>query len=714
VTIEPDKQQDPNVLLAALEFLAEGVAVVPAANDGSKRPLGNWKEFQTRKPDATEVLQWATTAQGFGVITGAVSGNLEMMELEGRAVAADLHTQARELAYASGLDHLWEILANTYVEATPSGGLHWLYRISDHDVPGNTKLARRPGENGGVDVLAETRGEGGFCIVAPSGGTTHPSGDSWERLNGSTPKSIQTITWEQREAIHAIFKMLDEMPNVELIQTAIQPKDPDGRLSPGDDYNNRTNWDDILTDWTKVYQRGGETFWRRPGKDVGISASTGRGESDNLYVWTTSTQFESEKPYSKFAAWTLLNFGDTSQQSFSMAAKQLRQLGFGDISMVQEQRLNDFMPENLVNLDPKELGELGEYDQEQSSWKPADLISHINGTVFIPCAEILTRTDGANLIYPGRVHSFYGESESGKSWLAQYTVAQELEKDHDCIYIDFEADAGDIVSRLRLLGVPDGRIVNGLTYIRPETKPHEADPFWQELLERTNATLIIIDGVTEALTLWGGESKDNDSITSWTRRFPRRLAKATGAAVITIDHVSKSADTRGRFAIGGQAKLAALDGAAFLIEPLEVLAPGKVGKLSIRVTKDRPGAVRRIAGSWRKSDRTQEVAFAKIDASGDNMHIYLDAPMTEEEAAETAQMTFRDTVIEYLRERREPIVQKTLIANLRQIIPGNQQTMIRQLDEAVEEGWLALDWAGGKTSPKYFSLPQIPGEQRLA
>jgi len=361
MTTTPDSQPaTPNVLLAALEFLAEGVAVVPAANDGTKRPLGNWKEFQTRQPEATEVLQWATTAQGFGVITGAVSGNLEMMELEGRAVAADLHTQARELAYASGLDHLWEILANTYVEATPSGGLHWLYRISDHDVPGNTKLARRPGENGGVDVLAETRGEGGFCIVAPSGGTTHPSGDSWERLNGSTPKSIQTISWEQREAIHAIFKMLDEMPNVELIQTAIQPKDPDGRLSPGDDYNNRTSWDDILTDWTKVYQRGGETFWRRPGKDVGISASTGRGESDNLYVWTTSTQFESEKPYSKFAAWTLLNFGDTSQQSFSMAAKQLRQLGFGDISMVQEQRLNDFMPENLVNLDPKELGELGE------------------------------------------------------------------------------------------------------------------------------------------------------------------------------------------------------------------------------------------------------------------------------------------------------------------------------------------------------------------
>jgi len=374
VTINQDKQTDnPNVLLAALEFLAEGVAVVPAAGDGSKRPLGNWKEFQTRQPEATEVLQWATTAQGFGVITGAVSGNLEMLELEGRAVAADLHTQARELAYASGLDLLWEMLASTYIEATPSGGLHWLYRISDHEVPGNTKLARRPGENGGVDVLAETRGEGGFCIVAPSGGTTHPSGDSWERLNGSTPKSIQTITWEQREAIHAIFKMLDAMPNVELVQTAIQPKDPDGRLSPGDDYNNRTSWDDILTDWTKVYQRGGETFWRRPGKDVGISASTGRGDTDNLYVWTTSTQFESEKPYSKFAAWTLINYGDTSQHSFSMAAKQLRQMGYGDISVVQEQRLNDFMPGNLIDVNPfgeRQLDNNGEpVDQDDPLFK---------------------------------------------------------------------------------------------------------------------------------------------------------------------------------------------------------------------------------------------------------------------------------------------------------------------------------------------------------
>ena len=155
------------VLQAALNFHDAGVSVVPTRADGSKAPIGHWKEFQTIAPTRQQIVDWFSNSQvqGLGVITGAVSGNLEMVEFEGRAIAADMHHQARDLAENSGLGELWEILVNGYVEVTPSGGLHFLYRIADEPVPGNTKIARRPGDNDGVEVLIETRGEGGFVVI---------------------------------------------------------------------------------------------------------------------------------------------------------------------------------------------------------------------------------------------------------------------------------------------------------------------------------------------------------------------------------------------------------------------------------------------------------------------------------------------------------------------------------------------------------------------
>jgi AAA domain len=68
--------------------------------------------------------------------------------------------------------------------------------------------------------------------------------------------------------------------------------------------------------------------WRRPGKtDPGISATTGQATdgTDRLYVFSTSTEFEAERPYTKFAAYALLNHGG----SYSDAARALLGLGYG-------------------------------------------------------------------------------------------------------------------------------------------------------------------------------------------------------------------------------------------------------------------------------------------------------------------------------------------------------------------------------------------------
>jgi putative DNA primase/helicase len=248
-----------------------------------------------------------------------------MLELEGRAVADKMHLDLKEMAGNAGLGEVWDRINNGYVEMTPSGGIHWLYRI-DGEVPGNTKLARKPGDEDKVEVLAETRGEGGFVIVAPTNGTCHPSGGAWTMLVGSA-KSIPTLTVAERQGLHQLFATFDCVPKVEFVTEELAPKGVN--LTPGDDYNAKVTWEQVLEPlgWKKVYtNKAGVTSWRRPGKSEGISATTNHAGNDKFFCFSSSTQFEPERSYSKFAIFTLVEH----QADFTASARALRSQGYGE------------------------------------------------------------------------------------------------------------------------------------------------------------------------------------------------------------------------------------------------------------------------------------------------------------------------------------------------------------------------------------------------
>ena len=665
-----------NLLPIALRFLTQGISVVPVANDGTKRPAFAWQRFQSELPTADELLMWfKADVTGIGVITGAVSGNLEMLELEGRAVAQKMHLEIAEIANSSGLGELWTRLNAGYVELTPSGGLHWLYRVSHGVLPGNTKLARKPGENGGVDVWAETRSEGGFTITAPSGGATHPSGGNWTLIGGSI-ETIPTITMDERAALHNIFAMFDEMPKVENLQQEVVAKH-DGVTTPGDDYGSQHTWEELLIPlgWSIVYRRGEAIVWRRPGKAEGISATTNFNGNDKFYVFSTSTQFEAENSYSKFAFFaTVKHNGD-----YKAAASDLRNQGYGPQATLNSfDANNSLMPSNTLVMPAVTTS-----DEEESSWKPVALKDYFDGLFQTPVATILKRTDGNGLIYTGRVHSIYGESESGKSWIAQIATAEMLKDDKKVIYIDFESDPIEIVVRLKALGVSRANLLQYFTYIRPDGARDVDDPYWQAILEPDSAELVIIDGVTESLTMWGGETKDNDAITRWMRIFPRTVATASGAAVVLIDHITKNAETRGRFAIGGQAKLATIDGAAYLVEPLEALAPGRTGTLTMRVTKDRPGFIRKIAGMWRKSDRTQEAAVFTIDSTRAHIEYVIGVPLLEDELEASKEFKKAKEIAEFI--HNHPGCTRRLI---QEGVHGSKEVIGDHLNDLLAGGWV--------------------------
>ena len=337
-------------------------------------------------------------------------------------------------------------------------------------------------------------------------------------------------------------------------------------------------------------------------------------------------------------------------------------------------------------------------DAPTPTWRPVDLTPILNGTWQRPTPTILTRTDGPALIYPGKVHTIYGESESGKSWVAQWAVVEQLDAGQRVLYIDFESDAGDVIDRLTSAGAtPEQILSDQFAYVRPEASAHSLleQPAVTDLLPKQWG-LIVMDGVTEALGLAGRSTLDNDEITAWMRDMPRRFARATGAAVVLIDHVVKSAEGRGRFPIGGQAKMAAIDGAAYLIEPVRALGVGLDGLLTIRVSKDRPGSVRPHGGTWRKTDRTQEAARLHVDSTtGDGaVTITLQPPLDGDIQDARNNAPFRPTkvmekVSRILETMREEMSLRAILDAYKQSgAKAKRDTIIEAVNLLQEDGWI--------------------------
>jgi hypothetical protein len=298
-----------------------GLAVVPPREDGTKTPLPTtWKEYQRRRPTADELRAWYAEGRGgVGLVMGAVSGGLETIEFDDRPT----YERYIEIAQGTGLGDVVSRIRAGYEEQTPGGGVHWPYRCAD--IAGNTTLARRPTvDPKRLQVLIQTRGEGGYLVVAPSNGTVHPTGGAYRLISGGFG-SIATISPEERRGLWDLARTFDECPRPAREEPAAPTSAVGNR--PGDHFNQRATWDEILAphDWVLVHERGGVGYWRRPGKARGLSATTNHAGSGLFYPFTSSTVFDSERGYSKFACYAILEHGG----DFRAAADALGKAGYG-------------------------------------------------------------------------------------------------------------------------------------------------------------------------------------------------------------------------------------------------------------------------------------------------------------------------------------------------------------------------------------------------
>lgn len=120
-------------------------SLIPVGVD--KKPLIEWKKYQTEKPSLEQLKEWfdKPSPPNIGIVTGKISG-ITVVDVE--------------------KDGKWDDFPSTMTAKTGGGGVHLFYRYA----PGvNNKARIRP--------LTDIRGDGGYVVAAPS---IHASGQKYE------------------------------------------------------------------------------------------------------------------------------------------------------------------------------------------------------------------------------------------------------------------------------------------------------------------------------------------------------------------------------------------------------------------------------------------------------------------------------------------------------------------------------------------------------
>jgi len=315
---------------AAQAYLDAGLCVLPARLAEKRPAVGAWRQYQRRLPTQAELDAWfANDRDALCIVAGEVSGKAELIDFDNRGELFDRWCEKVRAAKPGLLERL-------VLSKTQNDGRHAAYRY-EADVCGNLKLAQRCDEDGQISTLIETRGEGGLFLCAPTEG--------YELLQGDLA-DLPVLTAEERDILlHAAWELNEYIPPAVNGPPPTAARGPTSApvakgaassavgptatgLRPGDDFNARGDVRATLAQHGWVRTREGENeYWRRPGKETGMSATL--KECSNgwaFYVFSSNAApFEAGESYSPFAVYTLLEHGG----DWELAARALREQGYG-------------------------------------------------------------------------------------------------------------------------------------------------------------------------------------------------------------------------------------------------------------------------------------------------------------------------------------------------------------------------------------------------
>jgi len=554
----------------ALRYAACGLRVVPIKPGGKHPNITAWQKAATSDPEI--IGSWWTQLyreHGIGIAMGNGLFALDVDVANGKPGAQTL----------ADLEAQYGPLPATVEARTGSGGRHLIY-ASDAVIRNNA--ATRLGA--GLDI----RGDGGQIVVAP---TIHPtSGLPYQWMPGRAP-------WETHPAPAPdwLVALLVDETKPERPEPARQLLD-DSDDSIAEWVNRNHDWHTMLTGdgWQYSHSRGDDSHWTRPGKAVREGTSAVLHEPDGPFVIFSTDA--SLAPLMRLDA--LTSNGQFAYSKFGYIAATRHN---GDRSAcARAARYEQRSIDSPIPLPPQPIPKATIVTEPAadtiSSWQPVDLQHILSGNYTPTAPDLLHRNDRQPLVYRGKINSLFGESGSGKTWVALLACAQAIWDGNGAVFIDLEDSPVSVAERLMLLGVTRDELYTRFAYIRP------SDPSAHGVVDELThvetavtaigATVVVIDSLGEAMSLDAVKPNEDDAVAWWHLRVARRLA-ALGPAVILLDHIVKSRDAPELFAIGSQRKRAAIDGHAMRVDLLEPFSRDKGGRLKLTSAKDRHGTFSR-------------------------------------------------------------------------------------------------------------------------
>lgn len=295
-----------DIIKIAKRYRDAGFSPIPLRRDSKAPALKGWQKHAEEPLTNFDVFR---DTNGIGLVMGF--DNIQCLDIDAKYFEGDEYNEFVQLIEQNAPD----LIQRMIIQKTQSGGYHWIFKCSEID--GNEKLAK----NSKGEVIFETRGRGGQIVVWPTKGY---------KIEGKIT-NVAEITPEERRTIWSCAKMMNaEVPKSEPMKD--QPLDSlhfDGvdESTPWGEFRGAHHVVDVLISagWSIVRENNRMIYVLRSGATTSETSGVIFKDSGLFFPFTTSTQFDAERPYDAFQAYVVLNHnGD-----FQAAIRELRAQGYG-------------------------------------------------------------------------------------------------------------------------------------------------------------------------------------------------------------------------------------------------------------------------------------------------------------------------------------------------------------------------------------------------
>lgn len=293
----------------------QGLTPIPIV-PGEKRPAFNWQPWISNRPSEEDFdALWAQYPDN---PVGIITGEYEVIDVDVKNDVTDLADRFNNALFEKNPD----LYRRLVIESTPSGGVHYWYRIDPEYVDQNRPLTIRKPTKEELNrnpklkhvTVIETRGYGGQCVIAPSPG--------YELLQNDFHR-VPTITPDERwQIFNTAWELSDQFGEI----TEVTEK-------PGQAYNETVSIDEIVSlleseGYTRLRNSNGNfIYFNRPfAKHKHHVDAQIMVDGRRFYSFSTSdTLFDAHTGVSFFHLYaTIKHRGD-----HKAAAKDLASQGYG-------------------------------------------------------------------------------------------------------------------------------------------------------------------------------------------------------------------------------------------------------------------------------------------------------------------------------------------------------------------------------------------------